>query len=465
MKHPQALSTLRIFISALALISLLPAGYALVSAGYLPARYLWIALPLYTVIILAASIVMMRAKHHRRSIAFASATVLLLATVINIGVYMAMRQTTSFMTGIQQASVSYVEYSVIAKKDSGTSLDSAATCGVIETDQRYSDVIQALASKTDATPSNYKNLTSLFESLVTNQDIQIAALRSASLSIVKDNNPDFYQSIEVIGTFMVKEQHSATPTADVAKPFAIYISGIDTYGDIGSASRSDVNILAAVNPDRRSILLVNTPRDYYVQLHGTTGIRDKLTHAGVYGIDMSRQTIQDLYGVEVPYYIRLNFSSLIKIVDTIGPISVYSDYDFKSYKKGYNTLNSTQALEFSRERYSFEAGDRERGRNQQRVIEAIIAKLSEPSNIVHYTSLLGTLQGSVQTNISEASLTTLANKQLDDMKRWQVTSIDVDGTGATSPTYSMGSMPLYVMIPNQQTVDTAKQQITDTLKP
>ena len=154
MKNGQALVVLRRFISALALISLLPAGYALVAAGYLPVRYLWIALPLYTVIILAASIVMMRAKHHRRSIAFASATVLLLATVINIGVYMAMRQTTSFMTGIQQASVSYVEYSVIAKKHSSTSLDSAATCGVIETDQRYSDVIQALATKTDATPSS-----------------------------------------------------------------------------------------------------------------------------------------------------------------------------------------------------------------------------------------------------------------------------------------------------------------------
>jgi hypothetical protein len=103
MKHPQALSTLRIFISALALISLLPAGYTLVTAGYLPARYLWIALPLYTAIILAASIVMMRAKLHRRSVAFVSAAVLLLATVINIGVYMAMRQTTSFMSGIQQA--------------------------------------------------------------------------------------------------------------------------------------------------------------------------------------------------------------------------------------------------------------------------------------------------------------------------------------------------------------------------
>ena len=463
MKHPQALSPLRIFISALALISLLSAAYALVTAGYIPPRYLWIALPLLAAMVLAASIVIMGAK--RRSVAYVSAAVLLLVTILNVGVYMAMRQTTSFMSGIQQASVSYVEYSVIAKKDSGTSLDSAATCGVIETDQQYSDVIKALASKTDAKPSNYKNLTSLFESLVTNQDIQIAALRSASLSIVKDNNPDFYQSIEVIGTFMVKQQQSATPTADVAKPFAIYISGIDTYGDIGSASRSDVNILAVVNPDRRSILLVNTPRDYYVQLHGTTGIRDKLTHAGVYGIDMSRQTIQDLYGVQVPYYIRLNFSSLIKIVDTIGPISVYSDYDFKSYKKGYNTLNSTQALEFSRERYSFEAGDRERGRNQQRVIEAIIAKLSKPSNIIHYNSLLSTLQGSVQTNVSQASLTTLANKQLNDMKPWQITSIDVDGTGASAPTYSMGSRPLYVMIPDQKTVDAAKQQIADTLKP
>ena len=464
MKHSQTLVVLRRFVSAIALISMLPAMYALVAASYVPARYLWLALPLYITVVLAASAMAMRTNIPHRSAAIASTAIVLLASIANTSIYMTMRTTASFMSAIQQANVSYVEYSIIAKKGNDMSLDSAKTCGIISADQLHSDAVYAVADKTDAVPKDLDNVTSVFDALVAKQSVQIAALRSASLDIVKENNLEAYQGVEIIGTFMVKEQRTEAPAADVAKPFAVYISGIDTYGDIGSASRSDVNILAVVNPAKRTILLVNTPRDYYVQLHGTTGLRDKLTHAGVYGVDMSRQTIQDLYGVEVPYYIRLNFTSLIKIVDTVGPITVHSEYAFKTYQRGDNTLNSTQALEFSRERYSFEAGDRERGRNQQRVIEAIIAKLSEPGNIVHYNSLLRTLQGSVQTNISEASLATLANKQLDDMKRWQVTSMDVDGTGATQPTYSMGAMPLYVMIPNQQTVDAAKAQIADTLK-
>ena len=174
---------------------------------------------------------------------------------------------------------------------------------------------------------------------------------------------------------------------------------------------------------------------------------------------MSRQTLADLYEVDIPFHLRLNFTSLVKVVDTIGPVRVYSAHDFKSFQKGYNTLSSAKALEFARERYSFQSGDRERGRNQQRVIEAIVAKLSEPQNIVRYNAILAKLQGSLQTNMSSEAITKLANMQLDDMKRWSVKSISVDGRGAMQQTYSMGDMPLYVMMPDEKTVQTARSQI------
>jgi len=175
---------------------------------------------------------------------------------------------------------------------------------------------------------------------------------------------------------------------NIKKPYTIYISGIDSYGEVDTVSRSDVNILAVVNPKDNKVLLVNTPRDYYVQLHGTTGVRDKLTHAGIYGIDMSKNTLQDLYGTKVDYTVRINFSSLLKLVDAAGGINVYSDYTFKaggySFVQGYNTLDSKQALVFARERYAFADGDRQRGKHQQRVIEALITKLSQPRVLLGY---------------------------------------------------------------------------------
>ena len=201
------------------------------------------------------------------------------------------------------------------------------------------------------------------------------------------------------------------------------------------------------------------PRDYYVQLHGTTGTLDKLTHAGVYGVDMSRQTLEDLYGVTIPYHARINFTSLVNVIDAIGPISVYSDYDFKSYQSGYNTLNSKQALEFSRERKSFEQGDRQRGRNQQHVIEAIIAKMARPENSVKLPQIMNSVQQSVETNISETSLKSIIRNQLDDIRGWSVESISVDGSGDMLPTYSYGNTPLYVMIRDQASVESAQQKI------
>jgi len=273
-----------------------------------------------------------------------------------------------------------------------------------------------------------------------------------------------FSTLMSLSSFVADIQAEDAKEVAVTKPFIVYVSGIDTYGEIDTVSRSDVNMLIVVNPQTNRVLLVNTPRDYYVQLHGTTGDKDKLTHAGTYGIEMSRKTLEDLYGVPIDAYVRVNFSSLVAIIDALGGVDVYSDYDFKEFHTGYNRVNGEQALEFARERYSFSEGDRQRGKNQQHVIEAIITKMNDPKNMLNYRKILNATAGAVQTNMGGDSLAKLVNHQLDTMHPWKVTSISVDGTGAMLPTYSAGAQPLYVMVPDEQTVDVAKKAIADTWK-
>jgi LCP family protein required for cell wall assembly len=160
----------------------------------------------------------------------------------------------------------------------------------------------------------------------------------------------------------------------------VYISGMDTWGHISVASRSDVNILAAVNPQTKQILLVSTPRDYYVPLSISGGAKDKLTHAGIYGIDVSEDTMEMLYDVDIDYYFKLNFSGFEGLIDAMGGITVWSDYDFtvdpiKHYVVGENQLTGLEALAFARERHAFAGGDRQRGTNQMNVIQSVIDKM------------------------------------------------------------------------------------------
>ena len=191
--------------------------------------------------------------------------------------------------------------------------------------------------------------------------------------MIEEEIADFKDKTRVVYTFALEDviETIAKEVSVTKEPFNIFISGIDSYGKISSVARSDVNMIVCVNPKTRQILLVNTPRDYYVKLHGTSGYRDKLTHAGVYGIDMSVKTMEDLFDIDVNYYVRVNFTSLIDIIDAIGGVNVYSKYDFTSrigsyhFKQGYNQMNGKQALGFARERYSFSEGDRMRGQNQQ----------------------------------------------------------------------------------------------------
>lgn len=461
-KKPSSQVVMR-YLAALAAVSYFLAAVTTLLGGVLPVKYTLVmfvggAVGVY---LLVRAMIKKSSSRLRRAL-LASASVVLI--VISLAIVSANWTLMSFIRDIQPSGYTTETYSIIAKKDRHIKLKTAKSSGLIGSDQHLEKVKAGLATKTAATPRLQGNTTALMQSLESNKT-DTATLSSAYMKLVEDNYSQYYANIEVLATFTIRIENDASLAGvDVSQPFTMYISGIDTYGDISSVARSDVNMLAVVNPTNHQMLLVNTPRDYYLQLHGTTGQRDKLTHAGIYGIDKSRQTLEDLYDTKIDYYARVNFSSLEKLVDTLGGVMVHSEQSFKSFQRGANQLDGRRALEFSRERYSFEEGDRQRGKNQQLVIEAIISKLSEPSSALKYQSVINALQGSLQTNMGPAAIKQLANQQLNDMGKWQVESISVDGTGKMASTYSMGALPLYVMEPDQQTVDDAKSSIRQYLK-
>lgn len=330
------------------------------------------------------------------------------------------------------------------------------------------DANDKLQEKVEVEFSDYKSSNTLMEDLL-NSHINVIMIEDSVKTIMEEENAEFMNSIKVLYTFTIKvEVESTLKDVDVTKePFAIYISGIDTYGEIASVSRSDVNMVMVVNPETRQILLISIPRDYYVQLHGTTGTKDKLTHAGIYGIDMSIQTIEDLLEIEINYYLKVNFTSVIDIVDALGGLEVYSEYSFISYsgyrfKEGLNSVNGEQALDFVRTRKAFSDGDRQRGKNQQALIEAIIRKATNKSILTKYNSLLSAINGKYQTNMSSKKITSLIKMQLNDMSSWNITSYSLTGIDSSNYTYTYYQL-LYVMEPDEDSVNEAISMIDSVI--
>lgn len=317
-----------------------------------------------------------------------------------------------------------------------------------------------LKKDVDVKFESYSSSDTLVNDLL-NSKVDAILLEDSIKKIMAEESSTFTQSIKEIHKFTIKVKVEET-LKDVnvtKKPFAIYISGIDTYGEIASVSRSDVNMVVVVNPTTKQILLVSIPRDYYVKLHGKNGSKDKLTHAGIYGIDMSIKTIEDLLDMEINYYLKVNFTSVIDIVEALGGLEVYSEYTFVSYsgfsfKKGYNKVNGEQALDFARTRKAFSTGDRQRGKNQQALIEAVIRKATSKSIITKYNSLLSAIDGKYQTNMSTKKITSLIKMQLNDMSTWNITSYSLSGTDSNNYTYTYNQL-LYVMEPNKDSITEA----------
>lgn len=251
----------------------------------------------------------------------------------------------------------------------------------------------------------------------------------------------------------------AQEVQDTDEVYTIFISGIDTRGGMTASSLSDVNIILTLNTKTRQILMISTPRDFFVPLSISNGVPDKLTHAGVYGVNVCMDTLEMLYDININYYFRLNFGGFIQIIDELGGITVHSDYDFDTsgfhFNKGDNTVYGEQALAFCRERYSFSEGDRQRGRNQMAVIQGVVNKITSPELLKSYLSIIDSLEGCFETNIPYDVISELVRQQLDKGGNWEVLSYSANGTGDTQKPYSM-SQKAYVMIPDQATVDKAK---------
>ena len=256
--------------------------------------------------------------------------------------------------------------------------------------------------------------------------------------------------------------------SELGNSFVVYISGSDTRSTRLARSRSDVNILAIVNPDTKQILLVNTPRDYYVYTSISPSNQDKLTHCGIYGINCSMDTLANLYGVPVEYYAQINFTGFETLVDAIGGVNVYSDASFSagsySFTEGYNYMDGAKALAFARERHALQDGDHARGRHQMALIKAMIEKLTSSTALIsNYTGIMDSLTGMFATNVSTDKIGELVRQQLSEGGSWNITSYAVTGSNSSGYTYSMPNQTAYIMIPDTSSVATAKSMIQQVI--
>ncbi len=260
---------------------------------------------------------------------------------------------------------------------------------------------------------------------------------------------------------------------DVTKePFNVYISGIDVYGELNKQSRSDVNLIATVNPKTQKILLTTTPRDYYVKIPGVSGEKkDKLTHAGVYGIDTSIATLENLYEIDIPFYVRVNFTSVEEIVDVMGGVDVESEVAFTTskaagkvvdVKKGKNHFNGKEALAFARERKAFKSGDNQRGKNQQVLMTGLLKEAMSPKILLHANSMINSVAGNADTNMSERQIKSLVRMQVGRMKGWDIESVAATGDDSGKQyCFSYSGGPLYVTVPNAGSVQEIQRKMRE----
>lgn len=438
----------------------------------LPTKYFLAIVIIFLIINIPIDMFLFRkkAKKYKRNIAMGFSVFFIL--VMNAPI-LYMGKTLAFLWwGVGDTDYKLMNYSVVVLNDSNYKKINdikGLDVGYYENASGIKKAKKRLSTDVEVGYKSYDSLDSISQDLL-DGNIEVILVEDSILSMINEDNDSFEESTRVIYTFsvMVKSVNSAKDVNVVSEPFNVYITGIDTYGDISSVSRSDVNIVMTVNPKTKQILLTSIPRDYYVQLHGQSGTKDKLTHAGIYGTDMSIATIEDLLDIEINYYIKVNFSSFIDIIDAIGGVDVYSKYTFTSmdgfhYTEGYNKMNGEEALSFARERKAFAEGDRQRGADQQAVIEAIIRKVCSKSILTKYDSLLSSIDGEFQTNMSYKKITSLIKMQLNDMATWNVTSIGLDGDNGSEYTYTGGNQKLYVMIPDEDSIDEASAMIKAVL--
>lgn len=347
----------------------------------------------------------------------------------------------------------------------------------------YETLKNNVKAKVSAVMNEVEDYSELIDSVL-NDKTKIILIDESSYDAYFESKEDENDVEKQKTSLKILEKFEITKKLDISdskkditsEPFIIYLSGIDTRsGKMPTKNLSDVNMFITVNPQTRKILLVNVPRDYYVQLHGTTGLKDKLTHAGMRGgVKLSKATMEDLLGYEADYYVRVNFNAVINLVKAIGGVTIDSkdNYTYTLYhdksctiRPGKNKLNASCALAFARERYAYRTGDRHRGENQQQLIKAIVDKLSSSKSLImNYEKILNALSGSFESNLSTDNITSLVQFQINDMRGWTFETSNLNGSTGMEPCYSFTKSKLSVMYQNQKTIDAAKKKIKEVLE-
>ena len=454
---------LTILYAILALVLL----FTMFNYNFLSFRFLNIIITIGLLVVLAISIFLQKTK---KSPLVTTVVLVIFSLVSLVGIF-GFKQMIDITNRMNQtAAFSEVEMSIVVPKESDIKDVSQLTSVQAPTkvDKNNIEILMSALKKdkkVDVKVDDVASYQEAYDNLKSGKS-KAMVLSGSYASLLESVDSNYASNLKTIYTYKIKKKNSNSANPVDSKVFNIYISGIDTYGPISTVSRSDVNIIMTVNMNTHKILLTTTPRDAYVKIPGGGADQyDKLTHAGIYGVETSEQTLEDLYGIKIDYYARINFTSFLKLIDQLGGVTVHNDQAFTQGKFDFPVgdiqMNSEQALGFVRERYNLDGGDNDRGKNQEKVISAILNKLASLKSVSNFTSIVNNLQDSVQTNMSLNTINDLANTQLDSGSKFTVTSQAVTGTGSTGQliSYAMPNSSLYMMKLDNSSVESASQAI------
>ena len=448
--------------------------YTMLSINMIPDKYL---LPGFITILAIHLIYLLCIKLKKKTITIIFSIIVILLSLLELFIIFKFSDTLSFLRfNFGKSKITYT-YNLIAKKDNNNNdICNITTYYYKDLDDDSKLMNKVNENKCNKDIKNYDgNVFDLLNSVV--KEDKVVLVSSAFYEVMIDNDENYESNTKIIATYTIEvEEEEHNVDKDITKDsFLLFINGIDTRsGKLPARSLSDVNILMAVNPTKKEILMVATPRDYYVQIHGTKGLKDKLTHSGTYGgVKSTMATLEDLYDLKIDHYIRVNFNMVINLVDAIGGITLYNDqnYDITCYtnrsctfKPGNNTVDGKCALAFARERKSYATGDKHRGENQEQVISKVFDKITSSSTLINdYSKILKALDGTFETSLEQDDITSLVKMQIDDMSKWTINQYNVSGTGSLEYTYSYPKQKLWVMFEDKKTVETAKEKIKDVL--